>query len=116
MKPIRYFIAIALAVPVLAFAQANTPRVDQRQANQLRRIDQGVATGRLTPREARHLQHGQRRVARMERRAKADGVVTRRERARLRAAQNRQDQRIYALKHNHRSNYRRSARMDWYRG
>ena len=49
MKAIKTVIAISLIIPALAFAQANTPRVDQRQANQEQRIDQGVASGSLTP-------------------------------------------------------------------
>ncbi|HRE13254.1 MAG TPA: hypothetical protein PLD37_03560, partial [Usitatibacteraceae bacterium] len=52
-------LAAALASP--AFAQS-TPRIDQRQANQEKRIDQGVASGSLTQQEAARLQKGQARV------------------------------------------------------
>jgi len=75
-------IAATLSLPV--FAQANTPGIDQRQMNQERRIDQGIASGQLTEREALRLERGQERINRMEDRAKADGVVTARERERIR--------------------------------
>jgi uncharacterized membrane protein YebE (DUF533 family) len=64
-------------------ASAGTPNVDARQANQRARINQGVASGELTPREAARLRAEQAHVRRDERAAKADGVVTPRERAHL---------------------------------
>ncbi len=49
----------ALSAASLAMAQApapagnaSTPRIDQREANQQKRIDQGVASGQLTQKEA----------------------------------------------------------------
>lgn len=112
MKQIKTLVAIALAVPVLAFAQANTPRVDQREANQQQRIDQGVASGSLTPREANRLERGQQHVDNMEARAKADGVVTNRERARLHQAQNVESRRIYAQKHDRQHDYNHNGVVD----
>jgi hypothetical protein len=90
-------IATVISVPVLA--QANTPGIDQRQANQERRIDQGVASGELNARETARLDRGQNRVDNMENRAKADGVVTKGERAIIHNAQDRQSARIYRQKH-----------------
>jgi uncharacterized membrane protein YebE (DUF533 family) len=90
-------IATVIAVPV--FAQANTPVIDQRQANQERRIDQGVASGELNARETARLDRGQQRVENMETRAKSDGVVTRGERAKIQHTQNVQSKRIYRQKH-----------------
>lgn len=87
------------AVTLPAFAQANTPGIDKRQANQERRIDQGIASGELTKREAARLDRGQDRVDAMENRAKADGVVTRYERRRIHRAQNVESRRIYRQKH-----------------
>lgn len=112
MKNFKMLAAIALALPVLAFAQANTPRVDQRQANQEQRIDQGVASGSLTQREANRLERSQRRVDNMENRAKADGVVSRQERVRLHQAQDVQSRRIYAQKHDRQHDYNHNGRVD----
>lgn len=101
-QTLRTLICTALALSASGWAaaqSAETPRIDQRQANQERRIDQGVASGRLTPRETRRLERQQNRVDRMENRAKADGVVTGAERARLTRAQNRTSRHIYRQKH-----------------
>lgn len=112
MKSLSFILAIAATLPALAFAQAATPGVDQRQANQERRIDQGVASGSLTQREAARLERGQQRVERAENRAKADGVVTGRERARLDNAQDAQSRRIYAQKHDRQHDYNHNGRVD----
>ena len=82
-----------------AAAQTATPTIDQRQANQQARIDNGKATDALSKREAARMQAGQNKVARMEARAKADGKVTRGERAAIKKEQNKQSRRIRAQKH-----------------
>lgn len=96
-------IALSLATFGSAFAQSttapNTPRVDKREAKQQRRIDQGVASGSLTQQEADRLNKGQDRVATAEDKAKADGTVTKKERARLAHMQNKQDRHIKHQKH-----------------
>jgi uncharacterized membrane protein YebE (DUF533 family) len=78
---------------------ASTPRIDQRQANQQQRINQGVKSGALTPKEAGRLEKGQQRVQRMETTAMADGKVTAKERRRIEHAQNQQSKKIYREKH-----------------
>ena len=112
MKTIKTVAFLAVALPTLAFAQVNTPRVDQRQANQEQRIDQGVASGSLTQREANRLERGQQHVDNMENRAKADGVVTRGERARLHQAQDVQSARIHRQKHDRQHDYNHNGRVD----
>ncbi|MEP7068503.1 MAG: hypothetical protein ABI789_04645 [Usitatibacter sp.] len=87
----------ALALPVAA--QVNTPTFDQRQANQEARIQQGVASGQLTPRETAKLERGQAKIQAMENKAKADGKVTAKERAKLAKAQNKQSRKINREKH-----------------
>lgn len=99
-KLVTGFAALMLgAVTLSAHAEANTPRIDKRQARQDRRIDQGVQSGELTPREAARLDRGQDHVQNLEDKAKADGVVTRKERARITHSQNVQSRRIYRQKH-----------------
>ena len=80
-------------------APAATPGVDQRQANQDKRIDQGAASGALTAREARRLERRQDTIDRAEARAKSDGTVTARERQRLHHKQDRASRHIYRQKH-----------------
>ena len=86
-----------VALPVAA--QTSTPRVDQRQANQEARIQQGVQSGELTNREAAKLEAGQAKVQAKEDKAKADGVVTPKERAKLAKAQDKQSRMLYMQKH-----------------
>lgn len=104
--------AVFLALPLVALAQQAMPRVDQREANQEARIQQGVQSGALTPREARRLEGGQQRVENMEARAKSDGVVTRQERARLHHAQDVQSRRIAAEKHDRQHDFNHDGRND----
>jgi hypothetical protein len=96
---IAAFAAIgAIALPVMAQTQS-TPKIDQRQANQERRIEQGEKSGALNQREAARLEKGQARVQKMENKAVADGKVTPKEQARINKAQNKQSRRIAKQKH-----------------
>lgn len=81
-------------------AGADTPRMDQRQLNQDRRIEQGLESGELTRREAARLEHQQMRIEHQEAAAKADGIVTRGERARLTHQQNKASRNIARKNHN----------------
>lgn len=106
-------ILAALCAPPLAAAQTSlTPGVDQRQANQERRIEQGETSGNLTQREANRLENGQERVQRMENRANADGVVSAGERARLQRAEDVQSRRIYRQKHDRQHDFNHNGRID----
>lgn len=91
-------IAAAFALPAAAQTQS-TPRIDQRQQNQERRIEQGEKSGALTKREAARLDKGQARVQKMEDKAAADGKVSAKERVRMERAQDKQSRRIYRQKH-----------------
>jgi hypothetical protein len=91
--------ATAFTQAASAPAGANTPGIDKRQANQERRIDQGVATGALTAREARRLERQQGVIDKAENKAKADGTVTAQERRRLHHAQDGASKRIHRQKH-----------------
>jgi hypothetical protein len=114
MSPIlsirSFALATLAAASMSAFAQnaapapngasaAATPRIDQRQANQERRIDQGVASGQLTRRETRRVERQQAHIDKVEDKAKADGQVTAQERARLTHMQNRASANIARQKH-----------------
>ncbi|CAL76902.1 hypothetical protein BRADO3100 [Bradyrhizobium sp. ORS 278] len=79
---------------------AGTPLIDARQNIQSYRIHNGVVSGRLSYPEEQQLIDGQVRVQQMENHAKADGVVTPFERARINFAQSVQSARIFWKKHN----------------
>ncbi len=107
----KMLIPLALAATVACgFAQAQergrgersadrADRVDVRQARQSERIRDGVRSGDLTRREASALRSEQRGIRRMERHARADGVVTPRESRRLDRAQNRASRHINQQRH-----------------
>jgi hypothetical protein len=95
---------IILASLVLAVTSASsfagTPVIDARQNAQQHRIFKGVQQGDLNFTETQKLLKGQARVQNLENKAKANGVVTPLERARIRAAQNIQSARIFLKRHN----------------
>lgn len=82
-----------------AAGSASTPGIDQRQANQEKRIDQGIASGQLNKRETRRLERQQNAINKAEDKAKADGVVTAKERSRLHQAQDHASRNIARQKH-----------------
>ena len=93
-----------------AFAQApasapgaNTPRIDQREANQQARIANGAANGGLTAPETQRLEKQQGRIDNAEAKAKADGTVTAKERRRLTAMQDGASRDIHRKRHNARA-------------
>jgi hypothetical protein len=70
--------------------------------NQQGRINQGINSGQVTPREAGRLEAEQAKIKQDELRAKSDGNVTPKERAKLTKEQNKASKDIYKLKHNKR--------------
>jgi hypothetical protein len=86
------------------FAQTGTPGVktpgiNERQKDQQERIGQGVKSGELTAKETARLERQQHRIQRDKRQAKADGTVTKAERAEIRARQNNASRNIAHQKH-----------------
>jgi hypothetical protein len=69
-----------------AMAQGtNTPRIDQTQQAISARIQQGMASGHITPSEAQALYRRDREISMRESQYKANGVATSQERAQLRS-------------------------------
>jgi hypothetical protein len=90
---------LALSAFAASAAGTDTPRIDQRQANQQQRIDQGVKSGELNKKEAARLEKGHDRIQKMENKATADGKVTKKERVAIEKAQDRQSRQIRREKH-----------------
>jgi hypothetical protein len=94
---------LVAALFVCGFAIASnaqsTPVVDQREANQKERIKDGVKSGELNKAEAHRLRKNQRNIKQAEAKAKADGVVTPAERAKLDKKQDNASKRIAKQKH-----------------
>jgi len=95
-----------------AFAHGGLSGIDQRQFRQEQRIEHGVRTGQLTQREATRLYRQQEKIERLEYLARADGVVTPRERERLQSALERQNQHIRHAMSNQRHDFNHNARPD----
>jgi hypothetical protein len=77
----------------------NDPGIQQRTQNQEQRIDQGVKSGALTPKEAGRLEAEQAKIRQTEQRMKSDGQLTPNERQKLNNMQDRSSQQIYNQKH-----------------
>lgn len=82
-----------------AFGQT-TPRADKRQKVQKHRVKQGAKSGEITKREAKSIKYSAKSANRYEKKAKSDGTVTKKERARLQHKQNKTSRKIYRTKHN----------------
>jgi hypothetical protein len=110
MNVTNTLITVGLALGIAAFSMnanatsatpaAPAPAVKERQENQAARIQQGVASGELTKREAAVLRTEQRAIRAEKRAFKADGKLTKAERAHLHREQNQASRHIYAKKHN----------------
>jgi Ni/Co efflux regulator RcnB len=98
-KLIRVAAVLSVCASSLAYAQANTPKTDQRQAKQEQRIDQGITSGQLSERETNRLNNQQEHINKIEDKAKSDDVVTKKERARIGQAQDRASRHIAKQKH-----------------
>ncbi len=99
-------ICAVLVAAAMAHADAETPAIDQRQANQEQRIGEGIAKGQLNQLEGERLNKRQQRINGMEDKAKSDGIMTNKERARLHAAQNRASKTVHREKHDRQRNGR----------
>lgn len=103
MDPTTFLLVLMMsALPAQGLAPSagvSTPRIDQRQAIQQQRINQGVASGELTRKEAVRLQEEQVRIQRAEDRALADGRLTRNERERIEHLQDKASAHISREKH-----------------
>jgi CRISPR/Cas system-associated endoribonuclease Cas2 len=87
------------ALPFVAVAGTRDPGVNHRQHHQGQRIQQGVKSGELTRGETHRLRTEQRHIRHEERAYKADGHLTRAERADLHRDQDRASRDIYRQKH-----------------
>lgn len=87
----------SVALPV--FAQTSSPGVDQRAQRQQQRIQQGIQSGQLTPKEAARLGPEQARIRDEESAMKADGKLDVAERRKLHRDLDRSSRHIAKEKH-----------------
>lgn len=108
---------IATPTSMSTFAQSNpdgtaTPRIDKRMERQDKRIEKGVETGQLTPREAARLEKRQDKIQSDVDKAKADGVVTNQERRQIHRELDRSSGAIYREKHDRQRDYNHDGKAD----
>lgn len=84
----------------VGFAQKTNRPVHKKQAIQKQKITQGVKSGELTKKEAVKLRSQQKNIAQTKKAAKADGVVTKKERAIINQKQKAASGNINRKKHN----------------
>jgi hypothetical protein len=89
-----------------AYAQSMST-IDQRQDYQQDRIEHGIRDGQITGGEARRLEQGERAIDRAQARARADGVVTQQERARIDRMTDRESREIYQQSHDRQQSWDR---------
>ncbi|WP_295765821.1 hypothetical protein [Undibacterium sp.] len=99
VKIVSVLLATLLAIPVFAQTTA-TPKVDQRQENQQKRIAEGVNSGALTAKETSNLEKREAKIEADKQAAKADGKVTKHERQHLQHEENNASKKIHDKKHN----------------
>jgi len=104
MKKIAAIILAGVSTfAVYGFALAgptDDPKIQKREQNQEKRIQQGEQSGQLTPKEAGRLEAQQTKIKQDEERMKADGKLTKAERKKLKREQNHASKNIYRKKHN----------------
>lgn len=97
MKLKLTFVFIAFLGLMSAKAQVNA-----RQKNQKERAVQGAQSGELTKREAKRIKEQQENVNDYEAKLRSDGELSKKDKAKLDAAQDRTSRSIYRKKHNKR--------------
>ena len=112
MKALRVLSSAALLVALGAAAAVAHPtssdRLERREAGRFERFHQGPRFGQfhgrrwgqLTWWEAARLRQGEMQIRQMERLARADGIVTRRERLMIQRAKMQQMRREFRFRHN----------------
>lgn len=96
IKVIIFIFGLSQAGVALA---GDAESINKRQASQKARIKKGIESGELNKKEAARMKKGQKRVRKMERRAKKDGEISSAEAARIQKVQNKQSRKIRKQKH-----------------
>jgi hypothetical protein len=94
------FLLVALLITSAVYAgSVENPGVQARTGIQEAKIDQGIESGQLTPREAGRLGAEQAKIKQDEARMKSDGNLTGKEKAKLHGELDRSSRQIHRQKH-----------------
>lgn len=92
-------LALIATTTMASAGSSSEHRIDRREANQERRIHEGLRSGDLTRREARALEAEQAHIRALERNAKRDGHVDRYEARQIERAQDAASRHIAQERH-----------------
>lgn len=95
-------IGVMMAAGGVFAGPTDDPVIQGRENRQEKRIEQGVKSGELTPKEAGKLEAEQAKIKQDEAEMKSDGKLTREERRKLHREQSRASRDIHRKKHNKR--------------
>ena len=104
MKNILFNLVIIGLLSLFFSTHAMAGKIEKRQAQQHKRIWQGISNGQLTRYEVRNLWHEQQKIRWMKKSFWRDGRLNHRERRHLFHWLDRADRHIFQLKHNGRHN------------
>jgi uncharacterized membrane protein YebE (DUF533 family) len=93
-------IALSMSIGFASASLAQTSKIKERQKNQQKRILKGVKSGELTAKEFLRLENEQFGIQKRKEAAKADGKVTKKERAKITVDQLKASAHIFRAKHN----------------
>jgi hypothetical protein len=113
MKTSAILAAVLAAGTLAATVPAAADWIDDRQARQMQRIEQGLRSGQLTRSEYNRLMEQQREIARLERVLERDGHLSYSDRLRLTMLQNEAGRSIFWEKHDAETQYNRSPDRGW---
>ncbi len=100
MKNLSIFIVTLMVIVLLAAVESQAGIIEQRYSRQQDRIENGIAKGEITRREARILRNEQDNIDEQRARALHDGHLSDRERIMLERRQNLASRHIYRFNHN----------------
>jgi hypothetical protein len=81
------------------YSQSGIKMLDKKHTQQLKKIENGIQSGELTKVEAKKLIKQKRKLTKLNKKAKADGFVSSKEKARLKKEVKKLDKKIYKEKH-----------------
>ncbi len=107
LRSIPYAVLTASLLAAGGASAQSMSSIDQRQDYQQDRIERGIRDGQITRSEASRLEQGERSIDRAQARARADGVVTPQERARIDRMTDREGRKIYQQSHDRQQSWDR---------
>lgn len=98
MNKIVLILTILLIATSGFFAQSSTKILKKKQAEQLKKIENGIKLGEITKIEVKKLRKQEKKISQLNKKAKTDGFVSPKEKAKLKKEVKKLDRKIYKEK------------------